>query len=735
MKKILFIAFLFLSLISWGQKITGKVVEAEDKPLVGAAIFYKDTSIGTTTDENGEFTIDRSDVHHELIVRFVGYETQQFCTHAMEGDELHVVMKPNAELEEVVVAKRQKGNILDSKDPIQSQRITGAELGKAACCNLSESFETNASVDVANADAATGAKSIKLLGLTGKYIETMTEKNPNFRGIASAYGMQYIPGPWLESIHVSKGVGSVINGFESITGQINVEYHKPQRAPKLFFNAYHNSMGMSETNLVSGIKVSPTLSTAVLGHFQDNRKEIDHNNDGFLDDPMVKQYNFFNRWLWTPGENYRTQFGIKIIDEERIGGQTNYNTSLPNTKDNRYRINIETQRVEGFWKMGYILPNDRNSSFGFISNFAHHKQRSFYGLRNYDANQTYFYGNLLFQSYLGNTNHRYTAGVSFIYDNFDDRLEDTEVLTTNRTEKIGGAYLEYTWTPSEEITLQTGLRYDNHSQFGSFVTPRLHFKYQLTPETALRISGGNGRRTANPIAENSFLLASNRKFKITDDLKQEKAWNFGLSLTHQFEMFGRPFTFVGDVYRTQFENQVIVDVVNDLHAVSFYNLDGKSYANNYQAELKFEPIERLDVTTAIRFSDVKADIGDEFQRVPFVNRYKGLMSLSYATSNNSWQFDFTTQLNGDMKIPSTATNPVEFQRKSKSPVYAVVNTQITKRFKRLELYAGIENLGNYRQKNPIISAENPFSDYFDASLVWGPIQERKFYAGLRFTIE
>lgn len=723
-----------LSLFAFGlfaQNITGIVTDEKNEPLVGATISWMDTDIGTTTDTEGRYSIKRSEEHHMLVYRFVGFQPFEICTHANNSDTLDIQLTSENNLDDVTVAARRQGQVLDRANPIQAQKLTGEELSKAACCNLSESFETNATVDVSHADAATGAKTIKLLGLTGKYIEMMSEKNPNFRGLASVYGMQYVPGPWLESIHISKGVGSVVNGYESITGQINIEYQKPQKAPKLFLNAFHSSMGMSEFNGATAIKVAPNLSTAILGHYQNNQKENDHNSDGFLDDPLVKQVNILNRWFWSPGKNWRSQFGIKVIDENRIGGQADYDMD-----NSRYRININTRRIEAFAKMGYILPNDRNSSFGLITNFATHDQNSFYGARTYDADQKYAYVNLLFQSYINNTNHRFTTGVTYIHDDFYDALIDgNTAMGTNRIEDVFGIYGEYTWTASNKLTLQSGLRFDHHSLYGSYLTPRLHIKYNPTEKTAIRISGGSGRRTTNPIAENSFLLASNRAFVIANDLKQEKAWNFGASITQEFILGNVPFTVIADAYRTSFDNQVIVDVDTDVHAVSFYNLDGKSYSNNYQIELKSSPVDRLDLTLAYRYSDVKSTINKELKQTPFINRFKGLFNASYATNKNSWQFDFTTQLNGDMRLPDTSANPEAYQVREKSPVYALINTQITRRFKKWELYAGVENLTNYRQHNPVLSADDPFSKYFDSSLIWGPIQERKLYAGIRITLD
>jgi outer membrane cobalamin receptor len=736
--RIIIVILSLLPIFSFAEDIKGKIIEkpvsGEIIPLAGASIFWKNTTIGTAANADGVFTLNSSAKSKTLVIQFVGYETKEIVFEQISTKDIIVELVPNIALNEVVISKRKLGTVIDRDNPIQSQSITGAELCKAACCNLSESFETNASVDVSYADAATGAKSIKLLGLTGKYIEMMTEKNPNFKGLASVYGMVYVPGPWMESIQVSKGVGSVINGFESITGQINIEYQKPQKSPKFYLNTYANSMGMTELNAITSVKFSPKLSTSILAHIQDNDREIDMNHDHFLDDPMVTQYNFVNRWNWEISKILKAQFGVKFIDEQRIGGQKGYKTKLPNDINNAYRINIDTRRYEAFGKIGYLFPKDDDKSIALITNFSSHEQNSFYGLRNYDADQKYFYANLLFQSYIGNLKHKYTAGLSYVYDNFEDYLSGDN-LGTNRSEKVAGAYMEYTWLPNDKITLQTGLRYDNHNIFGGFATPRIHFRYQFAPKSTIRLAGGSGRRTSNPIAENSFLLASNRSFDISDNLKQEKAWNFGLSLTQDFNLFGKVFNASADFYRTTFDNQVMVDLDNSVHSVKFYNLDGRSWANNYQVELKFEPIDRFDVTTAIRFSDVKADINNEFIKVPYVNRYKALINLSYATNFNKWQFDFTTQFNGDVRIPSTQDNPSEFQRREKSPAYVLMNAQITKRFRIWELYVGAENLGNYTQKNPIIEAENPFGEHFDASMIWGPIQERKFYLGVRLSIE
>ncbi|WP_289054603.1 TonB-dependent receptor [Carboxylicivirga marina] len=749
MNRIIIVSILFLltgfsGFAQANKEITG-VVKANDKnkitELVGANVYWANTQTGTVTDFNGQFVIEQTSGNQLLVVSYIGYQADTI--HVTDKQHFEVVLKSD-ELDEVLVAGKKAGSHMSRLDPMTKVNITGAELCKAACCNLSESFETNASVDVSYSDAATGAKQIQLLGLSGNYVQMMTENIPNFRGLATLYGLNYIPGAWMESIQISKGTATVINGYEALTGQINVEYKKPVNSEKFFLNLYANNTGRWESNVNGSIHLNDKWTTAILAHYSEDQKSTDDNDDGFRDEPLLKQLNFINRWDYNNKKGFTSQIGIKVLDENRLGGQRGFEGSQPSDQNvglpnQLYGINIDTRRYEGFYKAGYLF-DDEMSSVALVANYAYHEQNSFYGRKQYDAEQRSFYANLIFQSIIGNENNKYSTGLSFQSDEFDEVLtmdfqQPDQRQLLNREEIVPGAFFQYTYNVPNRFTLIVGGRVDFHNNFGTLFTPRIHAKYNIAPNTILRASAGKGYHTPNVLAENSYLLASSRQINIANNLDQEEAWNYGANITQYINVAGRELTLNAEFYRTDFTNQLIVDADQSVDAVYFYNLDGDSYANNFQIEGKYELLRGLDLVAAWRLNDVKATYSGELKDRPLISRAKGLVNLSYSTPLKKWQFDFTTQFNGKGRVPSTATNPVEYQRQDAFDPYQIVNSQVTKYFRKWNVYLGVENLGNFKQDNPIIAGDDPFGDYFDSSLIWGPIMGRRVYFGLRFSID
>ena len=735
MKKIAITIIVLLWIIPHfvNAQVSGTVYELSGKknePLFGVNVYWENSNVGTSTDTNGYFEISKPTNSDKLIFSFVGYASDTIVIEDSKKN-IEIVLKNSNILNEVVVGERQVGTHYSRMETMSVQNISGAELCKAACCNLSESFETNASVDASYSDAATGAKQIRLLGLAGRYVQMMTENIPNLYGLSQPYALGYIPGPWMESIQVSKGTSAVINGYEAVTGQINVEYKKPGNSDKLFVNQFFSSAGKTETNIDGAIKVSPKWNTMVLAHVQADLMEIDHNNDGFVDMPAITQYNFFNRWDYF-GNNITFRTGIKYIDETRKGGQTGYNFKQPSDIQDLYGIYIKSQRVEGFTKLGYVNPDKDYQSIAFIGNFTGHFQDSYYGRTTFDADQTSLYFNLIWQSFFGeNEDHKYNTGISFKYENLNQTLNDS--LMKDK-EIVPGAYFQYTGHLFEKVNVILGARADYHNQEGLLFTPRLNIKYNITGNLVLRASAGKGYRKANILAENNFLLASSREIFIADDLKLEEAWNIGSNLTWYIPVGKREMAINFEFYRTQFVNQIIADF-ETANSVEFYNLDGKSYSNTYQVEATYPILRGWDLTAAFRYNDVKQTIAGNLVESPLTNRYKGIITMSYKTPLEKWQFDFTAQFNGGGRIPSTDENPEEYRLKKEFPAYNIFNAQVTKYFKNWEIYVGAENIFNFTQHDPIIAVNDPYGEYFDSSLVWGPIHGRKFYLGIRFAIK
>lgn len=619
--------------------------------------------------------------------------------------------------------------------------MTGGELLKAACCNLSESFETNPSVDVSYNDAVTGSKQIQLLGLSGNYTQLTVENLPGPRGLATPLGLNSIAGPWIESIQLTKGVGSVANGFESIAGQINVELKKPESAERLLANVYVNDLGKTDLNLNLAEKLSPKWSTALLLHddFLQN-KNLDFNKDGFRDLPTGNQLSMVNRYKFDNSKGLLAQFGVKVLNDQKVGGQTAFNPDIDKNTTNYYGLGINTKRYELFGKIGYVFPQQKYKSIGLQMAAIDHQQDSYFGLTTYTAKQKSFYSNLIYQSIIGTTIHKYRTGLSFQYDNYDENFKG---VMYQRKELVPGAFFEYTFTPTESFSAVVGMRADYNSLFGSFATPRLNLRYEPIKGTVIRASFGRGQRTANIFAENNSVFVSARQVSIiTTDaekaygLNPEVAWNKGISIDQKFKLFAKDASFSIDFFRNDFNSQVVVDVEN-AREVKFYNLAGKSYSNSFQAELNITPINKFDIRMAYRYFDVKTFYSGQLLDRPLIAKDRAFLSFDYAT-DNGWKMNYTITYNGKKRLPNTSANPVPYQLETYSPEFFNMNAQITKSFGSklpMDIYVGAENLGNYFQQNAILAANQPFSQYFDASMVWGPITGRMFYLGWRMKIK
>lgn len=708
-------------------RIYGKNEKGEPIPLAGANVVWLGSTEGTSTNAEGNFAIKTVTGKSKLVVSYIGYISDTLLAGKNEMPIEHT-LNQSISIEGVTVSTAAPGTHFQRLNPIQTQVISGNELKRAACCNLSESFETNASVDVSYSDAITGAKQIQLLGLAGIYTQMQFENIPTLRGLASVYGLNYVPGTWMESIQVSKGTASVANGYESITGQINIEYKKPWEQEKMNLNVYTNDLGMVELNSNYAIDVTDEVSTMIFFHGSHIDSRIDHNNDSFLDHPLTNQYHVFNRWKYQ-GKKLESNVGVQYLYEDRLAGQVDYHKNTGQVEGNPYGIYITTKRFETFSKVGYIFDR-KATSVGWINYFTLHDQGSDYGPRDYNARQSSYHSNLVFITYLGNTNHSIKTGINFNYDSYDEMLDGYKF---DRFERVPGAYAEYTYRYAEMFTLMAGYRIDHHSQFGYFSTPRIHIMYKPWEQLSIRTSLGKGYHNPSAIAENSNLLASNRQFIFEESPRLEKAWNFGLNLTQRYKVWDKSLTISTDYYHTRFKNQYIVDTDRDATSVYFYNLDGKSYSNSYQLEVNTQPLKGLDLTMAYRINDVKTTINGKLQQKPLVSKSKGLITIGYKTPLKKWQFDYTIQLNGKGRLPNMNGYPAEVQKGRNFSAYTTMNFQITKLFRRWDLYAGVENLTDFVQHHPIIYPNDPYNPYFDASQVWGPITGAKLYAGIRIS--
>lgn len=727
------------------QAVSGKVVEVNtenrEEPLLGANVYWSGTTVGTTTDAAGNFEIPAVGFPASLVVSFVGYRNDTVFLKELPPSPLKYSMQKTVELKSVEVEGHQKTTSISAMNPIYIERLGQGELKKAACCNLSESFETNITVDVTYSDAISGAKKIQMLGLAGTYSQIMFENIPLIRGLSSNYGFGYFPGPWIHAISLIKGSGSVINGYESISGQVCLDFLQPDEAERFFLNAYANHQQRFELNLHTAKRITEKWSSILLLHGDIQQMKQDLNKDNFLDMPVKHQLTAMNRWKYT-GEKLISQIGFRALQEERQGGQVSFDYKRDFGTMNAYGIGVTDRQIDVFAKNGLFFPDQAYKSLGFITSGRIHHLNSFYGLRKYDGEQKNLYANAIWQNIISSTLHTYKAGASYLLDDYKEVFSYpfSGDSSFSRTESVPGFFTEYTYNDEKKYSAVVGMRGDWHNLYGLFLSPRLHLKYNFLPLSALRLSAGRGYRRPNIFVENSTVMASSRQVVVEHNIRPEIAWNAGMSLTHKFKIAGRDASFNTDFFRTEFENQLIVDLENP-DEVRFYNLNidnkvkSKSYSNSWQADFSLEPIKRLDLKIAYKWYDVRVQYHSGLKQMPLIPENRGMVNVAYATKYDKWKFDVTGQWYGVGRIPSTSTNPAEFQLKTKSENYFMINSQVSRNFLMWEFYVGGENLLEYIQPNAIIAADAPFGNDFDASLIWGPLSGRTIYAGVRYFLK
>ncbi len=762
MKHIIFIVLLLIvGFQGIAQSLTGIVINQDKERLVGATLQWQGTTVGTFTNADGYFAIPRIEETNILVISYVGYEGDTIEITPEDADII-IFFSMGVEMETVEITAKERDNFISTLKTYNIETITSGELRKAACCNLSESFETNGTVNVSYSDAVTGAKEIEMLGLRGIYTQMQVENRPSMRGLGYPFGMEYIPGTWISNILVAKGASTVVNGYEGIAGNINVELIKPFDGERLFVNTYVNHVGRTELNVHLNHKINEKWSVGTLLHGNYFNKELDHNQDNFLDIPTKENINGLFRAFYR-SDKFHGQFNVQALSSQFGGGQVTNRDDLPTPL---YHFNLLTNRVEVFGKLGYFGFENQFASLGWITNAVWHKNDGFFGLKNYDATQRSLYTNLIYQNILGSTNHNYKLGGSYSYDEYDENFANTDY---SLTESVVGSFFEYDFSRTKKQTktkthgehseekaiartfgFVAGLRVDYHNIYGVFVTPRINAKYNFDPNTVLRFNAGRGYRTARILAENISVLTSAKDINVTENLQAEEAWNFGLNFTKKFEINHKEASISNDLYSTHFVNQIVMDRESVETEILFYNLRGKSYANSFLTTFSLQIFDFLDMKLAYKFNDVKVTYNGELRTMPLIAKHRGLITMGLNSLDETWKLHTTVQIVGPQRMPILLGHENHSSEGHESlalyhftgvtPTYLTLNAQLTKILGKWEIYIGGENLTNYTQHNPIIGASDPFNQdsgipVFDASQIFAPIMGTMIYGGFRFTIK
>lgn len=773
--RVIFLAGLIVSVLAaHAQGVSGTVVgrsnDGREESIIGAVVLWEGTRSGTVTDASGHYRIGVPPGAKRLIFQSINFVSDTIVYSGQTTIDV-TLREATIDMGTVNVEGERSATYINSRDPQQFQVLNEKELCKAACCNLSESFETNASVDAAYADAITGTRQIRMLGLEGKYTQILFDNIPAVRGLSSTYGLTYVPGPWVKNIYITKGVGSITSGYESMAGQINVALKNPDTAERFHLNAYAGNGGRTELNLVVGPKAEKEhdeeegsdhlghdhqIKGCLLAHAAMSQLRTDMNEDGFLDNPLFSNISLRNEWHIDGHSGLGAQVALNYQNINTVSGKLDYSPT-DEIRSQLWGVNTQTRRYEASTKVGYVFPGKPWKSIGSQINALYHDQEGDFGFQSYNGEQRSGRVNLLFASRILNESNTFTTGFTYVFDDYRDTLtsnfpfiDNNPPYALNRQERVPGVFFEYTLKVRDKFTLVAGVREDLHNIYGALFTPRLHARYSINDHTTIKAVGGMGYRTAVLVMDNVGMLASNRIIMIEGDpsptnkyygLDIEKSRNAGLVFTWKGELGYRPATLSLDGFITDFESQVVIDYETPGY-VNIYNLDGKSFSNSAQAELQWSPVRRLDVRMAYRWLEARTQYRDGLRDRPLVNRHRAFTNLAYETrkkaNGSQWRFDATVQWISRKRIPFVINNHNEHLDEplsSWSDDYWQVMAQVTYVFKtNLELYVGGENLTNFMVHDAIIMAEDTSLSLFDGSLLWGPVFGRMGYVGLRWML-
>ena len=753
------------------QDLKGVVRGGDDRePLIGASVYWAGTTVGASTDAAGEFKLHRIKGYDRLVATYLGYVNDTLrIDNGAERVEFALAAE-GIDIESVVVEGSQSGNFVKRDGIIKNEMISFAGLCKMACCNLAESFENSASVTVGYSDAISGARQIKMLGLAGTYTQILDENRPIMRGLSAPYGLSYTPGMWLNSIQVSKGVASVTAGHEAITGQINLEHRKPTDEERLFVNLYLDDELRPEANISTAFPVTRDgkLSSVLLlhGSMDTHVRDMDHNDDGFLDLPKASQFNVANKWLYTADNGMQIRWGAKYVLENRLGGMVGYRNNREMRENMAehwmdgalYGSHIRNQGANAYLKLGMPVgrsvydgdeQDEKRSNVAFVADYDHFDENAYFGLNDYDGRENALSVNLMYNHYFTYRSSLILGASAQVHYFLERLLNDTPWLDyrgafdLNRNEHEAGLYAEYTYAIRDKFSVVAGVRGDYNTYFDKYyLTPRGHLRWNITPTTTLRASAGLGYRSTNVITDNIGILATGRRIVFRDGFgkdfnRMEKALTVGGSLTQNFSLVGHEdATLSFDYFRTQFYNQVVADQEYSPTEIMVYDTRKRSYTDTFQIDFSWTPVERLDIFATFRYTDSsitldRPDGGTERVERPLVSEYKTLLNIQYATPYRRWVFDVTAQLNGPSRLPTQTGNLADAEY---SPRYPIFFAQVSRKIGKVDLYAGCENIADYRQKTPILNADRPWSAGFNSSVVWGPLMGRKFYIGMRWNL-
>lgn len=730
---LIFLFFISQNLLS--QHIfSGKIYDEYSLPMKDVLVRVINLNIKTQTNEDGIFHLNNIPGNTnslELEFSHIGYkkeiikvyiDTNRFFTHEMKADLF--------ETEQIVITgSRTETYLKDS--PLKIEVLTDKELCKINSFNFTQALEYTPGIKIQNNCGVCGTNDIRIQGLEGQYTQMLINGAPIISNLGTVYGLQGFNVEDIKQVEIIKGPGSILYGPEAIAGTINLILKDPIDKPDLSFDLSTSSF-LENKFFVGSTRKWEKIKTSLNAEVNYFNNRVDNNEDGFTDIPNYKRYVLLNRWHIDPGYNTHIELTGRYLYEDRFGGQTNWDADLHRGGNVVYGESIYTNRQEFIGKINKKI-SDKVRLESNLSQFFH-KQNSFYGTTKYDAEQFSIYGDaLLFHKF--SDDNSFIFGGGFKSEKYDDNTPATGDSTLNEPAnyRIYSLFMQSENTIFRNLRTSAGIRYNYHNVQKSILQPRFSLKYNPLAYTTIRISAGTGFRTVNIFSEDHGALTGTRQVVINENLKPEKSINFSGGIIQDIDLGNQYIRLMIDAYYTRFSNQIIPDYNSDPALIIYRNLNGYSVSQGISAVFEYQasiPL-KLKISYDYLNSFTKNEEGNK-ENIFFNPEHKINADINYRINKSDIEFSLLAKYVGVQKLPLFLK---PYPRATESNPYSIWNFQINKSINHFNIYAGIENIFNYRQDSPLIDPKNPFGDFFDTIYIYGPLEGRKFVFGIHFDIE
>ncbi|MBI5404228.1 MAG: TonB-dependent receptor [Ignavibacteriae bacterium] len=733
LRVLIFMIFICQNIYSQSTFI-GTVFDEYSLPMKDVLVREINFNLKTQTNEKGVFVLNNiPDKIRTLELEFshIGYKIEVIKVHLDTGKIFAHEMKADIfETEQIVITgSRTETYLKDS--PLKIEVLTEKELCKINSFNFTQALEYTPGIKIQNNCGVCGTNDIRILGLEGQYTQILINGAPIISNLGTVYGLQGFNVEDIKQVEIIKGPGSILYGPEAIAGTINLILKDPIEKPDFSFDVSTSSL-LENKFFAGGTKKWNKVKASLNAEINYFNKRTDGNNDGFTDIPNYKRYILLNRWHIDPGFNTHIELTGRYLYEDRFGGQMNWDAGLHRGGNVVYGESIYTNRQEFIGKINKKI----SDKVRLESNFSqfYHNQNSFYGTTKYNAGQFSIYGDaLLFHKF--SDNNSFIFGGGYKHEDYDDNTPATgdSILNNPASYRIFSLFMQSENTIFKNLRTSAGIRYNYHNIQKSILQPRFSIKYNPLAYTTIRFSAGTGFRTVNIFSEDHGALTGTRQIIIAEDLKPEKSINFSGGFIQDIDLGNQFIRIMLDAYYTRFSNQIIPDYNSDPASIIYRNLNGYSVSQGFSAvfEYQFSIPLKFKISYDYLNSFRKNDNGKE-EIIFFNPKHKINADINYRINKYDMEISLLAKYVGVQRLPLFLK---PYPRATESNPYSIWNFQINKSINHFNIYAGIENIFNYRQDSPLIDPNNPFGDLFDTIYIYGPLEGRKFVFGFHFDID